>query len=58
MHPSPRTDQGYPRNQIHNDPYDVTRNVKVNVLDFDGRHDSNAFVDWLDRLEEFFEFMA
>ena len=54
--PSPRRDQGYPRNQIHEDPYDVTRKVKVDVPNFDGGHDLNAFVDWLDCLEDSFEF--
>lgn len=56
MYHSPRKDQGYPRNQIHDNPCDVTRKVKVDALDFDCRHDPIAFVDWLDRLEDYFEF--
>lgn len=34
----------------------MTRKIKVDAPDFDGRHDPNAFVDWLDRLEDYFEF--
>jgi len=39
----------------------VPRNVKVNVPDFDGGHDPDAFADWLhqkglDHLEDHFEF--
>ena len=49
-HHSHRKNQGYPRNQIQDDPYDVTGKVKVHVLDFDGRHDPNNAVDGLDRL--------
>ena len=55
-HPLTGRYQGYPRNQRHDDPYDVTRKVKVDVPDFDGIYDPNAFVDWLDRLKDYFEF--
>ncbi|KAJ8435372.1 hypothetical protein Cgig2_009128 [Carnegiea gigantea] len=54
--PYSHRDQGYPRNQIHDYLYDVTRKVKVDVPNFDGGRDLNAFVDWLDRLEDSFEF--
>ena len=30
----------------------MTKKVTVDVPDFDGSHDPNAFVDWLDRLED------
>ncbi|KAJ8421179.1 hypothetical protein Cgig2_026983 [Carnegiea gigantea] len=56
LHHSPRRDQGYLKNQIHDDAYDVMRKVKFDVPAFDGTHDLNAFVDWLDCLENYFEF--
>ncbi|KAJ8437295.1 hypothetical protein Cgig2_006399 [Carnegiea gigantea] len=33
--------------------YDVARKVKADVPDLDGKYDPNAFVDWLDRLEDY-----
>jgi len=34
---------------------DPTRKVKLNALEFDGRLESAAFVDWLDEMDEYFE---
>ena len=36
-------------------PRDITKKVKVSVLEFDGRMNPNAFFDWLIAIEEYFD---
>lgn len=53
-HHPPRYDNDYVTHPHRDD--DITRKVKVDVPEFDGKHNPIVFVDWLDCLEDYFEF--
>ena len=54
----PKVTGNWGRNQIRQvkqPQRDITKKVKVNASEFDGRMDPNAFSDWLVTIEEYFD---
>ncbi|KAF2286834.1 hypothetical protein GH714_031343 [Hevea brasiliensis] len=49
-------DNRQPPGYANNENVDITRKVKLNAPEYDGKLDPNAFIEWLDRIEEYCDF--